>query len=219
VFEYKHCWFCDGRRINFGIFATNFLLMPAVLIIDNHDSFTYNLLETLRQTGLCSVDVVLLEAFHLVDLQDYQGIILSPGPGLPEEKPGIFEVIEKLVIAKIPLLGVCLGHQALAQYFGARLQQLERVIHGEASPLKVLGDAELYRNIGSQPVVGRYHSWVVHPLGFPDALELTATAEYNLIMSFKHKTRSIRGVQFHPESILTPLGSRMLSNWLYSISN
>ncbi|PKP08155.1 MAG: aminodeoxychorismate/anthranilate synthase component II [Bacteroidetes bacterium HGW-Bacteroidetes-4] len=193
--------------------------MPAVLIIDNHDSFTYNLLETLRQTGLCLVDVVLLEEFHLVDLQHYQGVILSPGPGLPEEKPGLFEVIKKLVEAKIAVLGVCLGHQALAQYFGARLQQLERVVHGEASPLKILGDAELYRNIGTQPTVGRYHSWVVTALGFPDVLELTATTEYDLIMGFKHRALSIRGVQFHPESILTPQGSRLLSNWLYSIGN
>lgn len=193
--------------------------MPAVLIIDNHDSFTYNLLETLRQTSLCSIDVVLLEQVRFIDLQHYQGIMLSPGPGLPEEKPGLFEVIQKLVEAKIPLLGVCLGHQALAQYFGACLLQLERVIHGEASLINVLADKEFYKDVGLQVAVGRYHSWVVNPLGFPDELELTATTEQGLIMSFKHKTLAVRGVQFHPESILTPQGSRLLSNWLHSISN
>lgn len=212
-------WICHAAKHNFGIFAANIFGMPAVLIIDNHDSFTYNLLETLRQTGLCSVDVVLLEEFHLVNLEHYQGIILSPGPGLPDEKPALFEVIQKLVEAKIPVLGVCLGHQALAQYYGARLLQLERVVHGEASPLNILGDTELYRNLGSQPEVGRYHSWVVNPLGFPDELALTATTEQGLIMSFKHKTLAIRGVQFHPESILSPQGSRLLSNWLHTISN
>ncbi len=193
--------------------------MPAVLIIDNHDSFTYNLLEILRQTGLCSVDVVLLEEFHRVNLQHYQGIIVSPGPGLPEEKPGLFGVIEILVDSKIPLLGVCLGHQALAQHFGGTLQQLDRVIHGEASTLKVLDDQELYKGLVAPIEVGRYHSWVVHPLDFPDNLELTAFTEQGLIMSFKHKTLAIHGVQFHPESILTPMGSRMLSNWLNSISH
>lgn len=188
--------------------------MISILLVDNHDSFTYNLVELLRQTGLCRVKVVLLEEASFMDISAYQGIILSPGPGLPEEKNGLRFFIEKVIATEISLLGVCLGHQAVAEYFGAHLMQLQRIVHGEASEVEVSDDSLFYANIDKPLQVGRYHSWVVNDLNWPEALQVTAKTTDGLIMGFKHKTLKIRGVQYHPESILTPQGLTLLKNWL-----
>jgi len=132
--------------------------MISILLVDNHDSFTYNLLETLRQTHLCTIDVFCLEQMNDIELAKYQGVILSPGPGLPSEKKGLNTLISAVVNASIPLLGVCLGHQAIAQYFGAELLQLKQIIHGEASIICVFGDSNFYHKIKKNLQVGRYHS-------------------------------------------------------------
>jgi anthranilate synthase component 2 len=188
--------------------------MLSILLLDNHDSFTYNLVETLRTTNRCMVEVVLLEQAQHISLSTVDGIILSPGPGLPEEKNGLQEFISKVIALKIPLLGVCLGHQAIAGYYGARLKQLDRIIHGEASKVTVLGDTALYKNLPGTLLVGRYHSWVLEPDSLPAVLEVSTKTEDGLIMSFKHQSMNVRGVQYHPESILTEDGFTILSNWL-----
>ncbi|MBI9068544.1 MAG: aminodeoxychorismate/anthranilate synthase component II [Salinivirgaceae bacterium] len=185
-----------------------------ILIIDNNDSFTYNLLELLRKTNLCTVDVILLEEITSKhNFESFQGIIVSPGPGLPVEKNGLFDVI-RAIEGKIPLLGVCLGHQAIAQYFGASIYQLDRIIHGESSAITKLNDDLLYRNLKDSFQVGRYHSWAISMNNFPKELKATSETDSGILMSFKHQTKNICGLQFHPESILTPQGNKIIENWL-----
>jgi anthranilate synthase component 2 len=200
------------------VFSQQKKSMHSILLIDNHDSFTYNLREVFLQTQLCTVDVVLLEDAQTLDLRKYQGIVLSPGPGLPIEKKGLNQRIAVAIKAQIPLLGVCLGHQALAQYFGAQLVQLQRIIHGESAEIFPHGDDNLYTGCTFPLQVGRYHSWILNEATFPIDLQVTSTTSEGLIMSFKHKKLNIHGVQYHPESILTPMGRKLLSNWLkYSL--
>lgn len=187
--------------------------MLSILIIDNNDSFTYNLLEVLRQTGLCKVQVCLLEDIEGCDLDVCDGVILSPGPGLPQEKRGLFELMDRLMDSK-PLLGVCLGHQAIAQYFGATLARLQTIIHGESSAVSVLNGHRLFTDLPATFEVGRYHSWAVSEESMPDCFEIGAITPDRIIMSLHHKTKNINTVQFHPESILTEHGANILKNWL-----
>lgn len=187
--------------------------MLSILIVDNNDSFTYNLVEMLRQTQLCSVEVCLLEKVIGLDMNQFDGIILSPGPGLPHEKKGLFELIESIIDLK-PLLGVCLGHQALAQFFGAKICQLDTIIHGESSELIVINNHVIFTNLPLKIEVGRYHSWIVEEESLPECFEIGTKTKEGIIMSLKHKTKNINTVQFHPESILTPEGIKIVKNWL-----
>jgi len=187
-----------------------------ILILDNYDSFTFNLfhiVESLLPDGhLLEVhrnDQISLEAVGL-----YDKIIISPGPGLPEEAGITCELIRRYAAEK-SILGVCLGHQAITEVFGGKLQNLEQVLHGVAIPTKVVKpDALLFRNCPNVLETGRYHSWVPDPETFPKELEITAIDASGSIMALQHKTFDLHGVQFHPESVMTPGGRQILRNWV-----
>jgi len=187
-----------------------------LLLIDNKDSFTYNLVHYLEGLGAL-VDV---ERHDLTDLDlpaEYDAIVLSPGPGLPEESANLMPLVHRWKYKK-PILGICLGHQALAQAFGATLYNLPQVLHGQATELFVTAaEAVIYQNIPSPIWVGRYHSWAVSSDHFPEELSITATDPNGIILSFTHQQLPITGMQFHPESVLTPEGKKMLELWLESI--
>ena len=143
----------------------------------------------------------------------YDKIILSPGPGIPSEAGLLLDVI-KTYAGRKPMLGVCLGHQAIGEVFGAKLENLSQVFHGVATPIKLLGNDPIFNGLPRRIVVGRYHSWVVSKDGFPDCLEITAESDDGEIMGLRHKDFDIRGIQFHPESVLTPEGKTIMRNWL-----
>ncbi len=184
-----------------------------LLLLDNYDSFTYNLVQYLEELG-ANVAVVRNDELDMDSVDQYQAIILSPGPGLPKDAGQLMELIDRYH-ATIPMLGVCLGHQAISEYFGATLNNLQKVYHGIASTLtKVDHTDALYANIVGEIAVGRYHSWEAKAQDFPDCLIPTAMTEDGCIMSFRHKKWAVFGVQYHPESILTPHGKEILNNFL-----
>jgi anthranilate synthase component 2 len=187
-----------------------------ILIIDNYDSFTYNLVHLVNELGL-SCEVWRNDQFKLEDVDKFDRIILSPGPGIPSEAGLLLPVIERYAPTK-SIFGVCLGQQAIAEVFGGSLYNLSRPMHGIATPIKVTDVKEvLFKGLPSVFKVGRYHSWVVSNDGLPDALEVTAIDELDgSIMALRHKTYDVRGVQFHPESILTEYGKETMQNWLAS---
>lgn len=187
--------------------------MIRVLIIDNSDSFTYNLVEAFRQLNNCTVNVVFLEQLSADQLLDYDAFVLSPGPGLPSERKAMNHIIETIIRLKKPLLGVCLGHQAIVEYYGGTIKQLDRIIHGESSQILNLNDV-IYSELPNVIDVGRYHSWAVEKETMPKFLNITSETDDGIIMSFKHDELNVRGVQFHPESILTLYGNKILHNWL-----
>jgi len=184
-----------------------------IVIIDNYDSFTYNLAHLVRELGT-EVTVVRNDQFRMEELQPFSKIILSPGPGIPREAGMLLDVIRTYAGRK-PILGVCLGHQAIGEVFGAQLENLSDVFHGVATPCHIVADDPIFSGIDHNITVGRYHSWVVSRNGFPDCLEVTATSDEGQIMALKHRELNVRGIQFHPESVLTPDGNKMLQNWLY----
>lgn len=184
-----------------------------IVIIDNYDSFTYNLCHLVRQLG-AEVTVVRNDQFELSDLEPYSKIILSPGPGIPSEAGLLCDVI-RTYAGRRPILGVCLGHQAIGEVFGARLENLSEVFHGVATPCHIVGDDPIFSGIGPDITVGRYHSWVVSRCDLPACIEITATSDEGQIMALRHRELNVRGIQFHPESVLTPDGKKMLQNWLY----
>lgn len=177
--------------------------MKKIVIIDNYDSFTYNLAHLVRELG-AEVTVLRNDRFQLSELEDFDKIILSPGPGIPSEAGLLLDVIRTYAGRK-PMLGVCLGHQAIGEVFGAKLENLSEVYHGVQSECTYEGRRML---------IGRYHSWVVSNDGFPDCLEVTARTDDGQIMALRHRQYDIRGVQFHPESVLTPEGKALISEWL-----
>ena len=183
-----------------------------IAIIDNYDSFTYNLAHLVRSLG-AEVTVYRNDQFQLPQLQTFHKIILSPGPGIPSEAGLLLEVI-RLYAGQKPMLGVCLGHQAIAEAFGGSLTNLDEVFHGVATPCHQTTDDILFRGLPKSFLVGRYHSWVVNDDAFPDCLEVTARSDEGQIMALRHRNYDIRGIQFHPESVLTPDGRRILDNWL-----
>ena len=188
-----------------------------VLVFDNYDSFTYNLVQIIEQILGEKVDVFRNDEIPLEDINRYDKIILSPGPGIPEEAGILLEVIKKYAPAK-SIFGVCLGQQAIAEAFGGSLINLQKPFHGVATPINVVVDDELlFKNLPKTFNVGRYHSWVVAPTLFPNSLEITSVAATGEIMSLRHKTLSIKAVQFHPESILTEYGKEILQNWLATL--
>ena len=183
-----------------------------VVIVDNYDSFTYNLRQLIEETG-ADVEVVKNDAFEVDQLQQYDKIVFSPGPGLPEEAGRMKEVIGRYAGQK-PMLGICLGEQAIGEVFGAKLKHIDRVMHGMQSMVKVVARDELYEGLGSEFAVGRYHSWIVDTADMPHCLEVTAVSEEGQVMSLRHREYKIWGMQFHPESILTPGGKTMIENFI-----
>lgn len=185
-----------------------------LLVFDNYDSFTYNLVHLVEKILEQKVDVYRNDKIALDEVKQYDKIILSPGPGIPQEAGLLLPLIKQYAPTK-SILGVCLGHQAIGEAFGAKLTNLTQVYHGIATNCSITGsDDKLFNNIPFNLEVGRYHSWVVDREGFPEELELTAVDDNDMIMALKHKTYDVRGVQFHPESVLTPLGEQIIRNWL-----
>lgn len=183
-----------------------------IVIIDNYDSFTYNLRHLVKELG-CEVTVLRNDKFKLNELEEFDKILLSPGPGIPEEAGLLLDVI-RTYAGKKPILGVCLGEQAIGQVFGGKLTNLDHVLHGIQSTIKIVADDYLFENLPREILVGHYHSWVVDTDELPDCLEITATSKQGYIMALRHKEYDIRGIQFHPESVLTPDGRQIIKNWL-----
>ena len=187
--------------------------MKKILVIDNYDSFTYNLVHYLESLH-CDVRVFRNDKFEINELADYDTILLSPGPGIPSESGKLNEVVATFASSK-KILGICLGQQAIGDVFGASLKNLNKVYHGVSTSINVIVDDEiLFHHLPKQLGVGRYHSWVVDTHNFPDDLEITSITDTGEIMSLRHKVFNVKGVQFHPESILTPYGKTILLNWL-----
>ena len=184
-----------------------------IVIIDNYDSFTYNLRHLVKELG-AEVTVLRNDQFELSDLEPYSKIILSPGPGIPSEAGLLCDVIRTYADRK-PILGVCLGHQAIGEVFGGKLENLSDVFHGVATEGTQFGNDALFSGLPQRITMGRYHSWVVSKEGFPECLEITAESDEGQIMALRHKTLNVRGIQFHPESVLTADGRKMLQNWLF----
>lgn len=182
------------------------------IIIDNYDSFTYNLYHLIKELGV-EVKVLRNDKFALNELEKYDKIVLSPGPGVPSDAGLLLEII-KTYARKKPILGVCLGHQAIGEAFGASLTNLEEVFHGVQTIIEQQGNDYLFNGLEKEFPVGRYHSWVVDNKGLPDCLEITALSKEGQIMALKHKQYDVRGIQFHPESVLTPNGKTIIANWL-----
>ena len=182
------------------------------VIIDNYDSFTYNLAHLVKELG-AEVSVVRNDQFRLSELKPFDKIILAPGPGIPTEAGLLMDVIDAYASVK-PILGVCLGHQAIGEYFGGKLTNLSQVFHGIASIISITAPDYIYKELPAQVQVGRYHSWVVDNEGLPDCLEVTSVSEEGQIMSLRHKQYDVRGIQYHPESVLTPEGRKIIANWL-----
>ena len=184
-----------------------------ILIVDNYDSFTYNLYHLIRQLGYGNIDVFRNDQISLDAVDAYDKIVLSPGPGIPSEAGLLLPIIRRYASTK-SMLGVCLGHQAIGEAFGATLINLEEVYHGVSTPIKVIGDDPLFKGLPTSFEVGRYHSWVVSPIQFPSELRITAIDEEGAIMALRHVEYRVYGIQFHPESVLTPLGSEIVRNWM-----
>lgn len=188
-------------------------MQKKVLVIDNYDSFTYNLVHLVNELGR-DVEVWRNDKFELADVEAYDQILLSPGPGIPEEAGLLLDVIKTYSPTK-SIFGVCLGQQAIAEAFGGSLLNLGRPMHGIATPINVLDEKELlFNDCPSVINVGRYHSWVVRAEGLPDCFTVTATDGTDEIMALRHNDYDVRGVQFHPESVLTEHGKQMMKNWL-----
>mgnify|MGYP006192479763 CR=1 FL=1 len=184
----------------------------SVLVIDNYDSFVYNLVHYLEELG-CQVTVRRNNEVDLDEIGKYDKILLSPGPGIPNEAGLLKDIIEKYATSK-SILGVCLGQQAIGEVFGGKLINLEKVFHGVATKVKpCVTDEELFDGLESEFEVGRYHSWVVDQ-ALPECLQVTSFDENGQVMSLRHINYDVKGVQFHPESVLTPDGKRMISNWI-----
>jgi anthranilate synthase component 2 len=188
-----------------------------ILVFDNYDSFTYNLVHLLEQFIGSKVAVYRNDELPLEKVKDFDKILLSPGPGVPSEAGLLIPLIKEYAATK-SILGVCLGHQAIGEAFGGTLTNLSTVYHGIATPVQQVLDqglkSKLFEGLGDSFVVGRYHSWVVDQQDFPAALRVTAKEENGYIMALEHRTYDVQGVQFHPESILTPEGAIILKNWL-----
>lgn len=187
--------------------------MKKILILDNYDSFTYNLVQYVEEIVGHEVDIYRNDKIALEDIGQYDYIILSPGPGLPKDAGIMPNLIKKYAPTK-NIFGVCLGHQAIAEAFGGNLVNLDKVYHGVATPMTVQGNDVLFDGVSKTFDAGRYHSWIVRKIDFPKSLDVTAVDEQGEVMALSHKKYSVKGVQFHPESILTPEGKKMIANFL-----
>lgn len=188
-----------------------------ILLFDNYDSFTYNLFHCIKKIVNTPVDVIRNDQISLEDVNKYDKIVLSPGPGLPVTSGILLPLIKEYAPTK-SILGVCLGHQAIGESFGGTLINLDRVFHGVATTISTkkrnLTGNDVFKGLPEKIEVGRYHSWIVSDKNFPNDLEVTATDEEGTIMALRHRKYDVQGVQFHPESVLTPLGMEMMKNWL-----
>lgn len=184
-----------------------------ILLLDNYDSFTYNLVHVIKSLGYMNVDVIRNDKIELSIVDKYSKIILSPGPGIPSEAGLMMQLIKEYA-AKKSILGVCLGHQAIAEVFGAELENIPTVFHGVQTSINIVSDDYLFAGLPNEILAGRYHSWVVSKDNFPAELEFTAVDDAGEIMALKHKELDLHGVQFHPESILTPYGKQIVQNFL-----
>jgi anthranilate synthase component 2 len=192
-----------------------------ILVFDNYDSFTYNLVHLVEKIIGEKVDIFRNDQIPMENVRVYDKIILSPGPGLPSEAGMLLPLIKEYASTK-SILGVCLGHQAIGEVFGAKLINLTKVYHGVATPVKIIPrhpsgisvNADLFNGIPDEFLAGRYHSWVVDPNDFPKSLDVTATDANGHIMALRHRDFDVLGVQFHPESVLTPEGEHIMKNWL-----
>ncbi|OQX73968.1 MAG: aminodeoxychorismate/anthranilate synthase component II [Bacteroidetes bacterium 4484_276] len=185
-----------------------------VLLVDNYDSFTFNLVNILRKNKQVGHDVVRIDKINLDELNRYDKILFSPGPDVPHIGDVMWQIINRYKSEK-SILGVCLGMQAISMYFGAKLLNLKKVYHGRIKNIEIINGGDvLYKDIDSPFVGGLYHSWIVDEAGFPDELQITSKSMDGMIMSVRHKNFDICGVQFHPESVMTPQGEGMVKNWL-----
>ena len=189
-----------------------------ILVFDNYDSFTYNIVHLVEKIQHQKIDVYRNDQIELEKVKDYDKIILSPGPGIPEEAGLLLPLIKEYASAK-SILGVCLGHQAIGEAFGGKLINLSTVYHGVATKIEIQsrepgGESFLFNGLSKKFSVGRYHSWIVSEENFPEELEVTARDDNNYIMALQHRKYDVQGVQFHPESVLTPDGEKIMRNWL-----
>ena len=187
--------------------------MNKILLIDNFDSFTHNIEHLVTKLGF-EVETLRNNEFSIDFIKNFKKIIISPGPGLPNEANQIIEIIQKYH-QNTSILGICLGHQAIAMAFNGNLKNLSKVYHGVSSEITILDNEEiLYKNLPKSIEVARYHSWAIDENNIGEGLEVTSVSEDGTIMSIKHKLYDVRGIQFHPESILTPMGEEIMKNWL-----
>lgn len=185
-----------------------------LLIVDNYDSFTYNLVELIRKTGFNDFEVIKCDSINIDDVERYDKILFTPGPGLPKDFPVMFEILKKYDSTK-SILGVCLGHQAIGEYYGAKLINLNNVTHGISKLASITDETErIFNGVPSSINVGLYHSWFVSDEKFPPALRVTAISDDKIIMAISHIKYDVKGVQFHPESIMTGFGQKIIENWL-----
>ena len=185
-----------------------------IAILDNYDSFTYNLVHAIEKILGQKIDVIRNDQVAVEYFERYDKIVLSPGPGIPDEA-GILKPLIKALAPTKSIFGVCLGQQAIGEVFGASLINLDKVYHGVATTIiQAVSDEVLFDGLPETFEAGRYHSWAVKREGMPDCLEVTAIDKQGMIMGLRHKTYDVRGVQFHPESVLTPMGEQILTNWL-----
>lgn len=184
-----------------------------IIIIDNRDSFTYNLYQIFDEHPLCNITVVYSDQVDLDELDQYDQLVLSPGPDVPRAYPILFEILMRYEDTK-PILGVCLGHQAIGEYYGATLYNVARVFHGQTRTLELVTPDLLFQNVTNNTQVGLYHSWALAHDNFPKELLITAISNDKVLMAFRHQTKNIRGIQFHPESYITTEGRQMLANWI-----
>lgn len=189
-----------------------------ILLIDHNDSFTFNLVQMFEEMPGVQVNVLNVQDAAPKNISKYDGIVLSPGPGLPEHYSAIREILEKYHTLK-PILGICLGLQHIVMFFGGSLINLTQVQHGKQVPLKIIDNDILFNNVRQPVLVGLYHSWAADKTNFPCSLIITSENENGTVMSLKHNTHAISAVQFHPESYMTPDGKEMLQNWVMKIKN
>jgi anthranilate synthase component 2 len=188
--------------------------MKKILVIDNYDSFTYNLVHYIEKLSDEPVDVFRNDEIQLDKINEYDKIVMSPGPGIPVEAGICIELVKKYAGTK-SILGVCLGHQAIAEAFGAGLINLDKVYHGVSTPVSVFAQNDpLFTDLPERLEVGRYHSWVVSKKNLPGCLTITCEDDMGLVMGISHKEFDVKGVQFHPESVLTEYGEKIMDNWL-----
>ena len=184
-----------------------------ILVFDNYDSFTYNLVQMIKEQSDASVDVFRNDEIPLEDVKAYDKILLSPGPGIPSESGLLIPLIQNYAATK-SILGICLGQQAIAEAFGGSLTNLSKVYHGIATPVELIGESNLFEGLPKTFQVGRYHSWVVNEQDLPTELKITSKDAEGYIMSLEHTSYDVKGVQYHPESVLTPEGAKIIGNWL-----
>jgi anthranilate synthase/aminodeoxychorismate synthase-like glutamine amidotransferase len=184
-----------------------------VLLLDNNDSFTYNIVDYVRKMSKIELKIQETCDLKVNDIKQFDKIIISPGPGLPNDFPVLFDVLEKYYSSK-KILGICLGHQAIGQFFAAKFVNISPVIHGQSHQIKIVKQSPIFNNLPKSFSVGLYHSWALDSEGFPNELEITAVSEKNVIMSLAAKKYAIYGIQYHPESFITQYGYEVLKNFV-----